>query len=291
MMGSMLWIFFALITAFSEATKDLFSKRALKNVDPYVTSWSLSFFSFLFLTPSLLIFEKPIIGGLFWQAILIQGVMLALTTLIYMSAIRYSPLSVSLPMLAFTPAFMLITSPLILGEQPSFLGISGILLIVIGAYFLNVQRFREGPLTPFKALTEERGPLMMLFVAFIWSVTANIDKIGVINSSPLFYSTIVMGAISIGLTIMMLFKSKDYPRQIKNNFWGLLPIGFFFALGIASQMTAIELTLAPFVISVKRTSILVGSIYGFVFFHETNVKERVLSTLLMLLGLFIIAWT
>jgi uncharacterized membrane protein len=34
MMGSMLWIFFALITAFSEATKDLFSKRALKNVDP-----------------------------------------------------------------------------------------------------------------------------------------------------------------------------------------------------------------------------------------------------------------
>ncbi|HDY74651.1 MAG TPA: EamA family transporter, partial [Euryarchaeota archaeon] len=45
----MIWLVFALITAFSEGTKDLFSKRAMRNVDPVVTAWSLSAFSFLFL--------------------------------------------------------------------------------------------------------------------------------------------------------------------------------------------------------------------------------------------------
>lgn len=284
----MLWFVFALITAFSEATKDLFSKKVLKEVDAYVSAWSLSTFSFLFLLPLLFIVDIPVLGGFFWHVILLQTVMLTISIILYMKAIKTSPLSVTLPMLAFTPSFMLITSPLILGESPGFFGIMGIILIVLGAYALNVQRVGEGFLTPFKALFEERGPILMMVVAFIWSIAANVDKIGVLNSSPLFYVVIVEGAISVGLFITMHFKSENYQKQIKNNLKGLLPIGFFFAIGIASQMIALKLTLATFVISVKRTSILIGSIYGFIFFKETHIKERLLGALIMILGILLI---
>jgi drug/metabolite transporter (DMT)-like permease len=184
---------------------------------------------------------------------------------------------------------MLITSPLILRESPGMTGKVGILLIVLGAYLLNVQKEGEGFLNPFKALFEERGPVLMMVVAFIWSITANVDKIGVLNSSPTFYSITVMGGVTIGLSIVMHFKSEGYPSQIKDNWRALLPIGFFLAVGITSQMTAIKLTLAPFVISIKRTSIFFGSIYGFIFFKESKVKERLTGAFIMVLGVLLIS--
>jgi drug/metabolite transporter (DMT)-like permease len=284
----MMWLVFALVTAFSEGTKDLFSKRAMRRVDPVVSAWSLSAFSFLFLSPLLIIIEIPEIGPQFWKAIFIQGVMLTITQILYMKAIKASPLSITLPMLSFTPAFMLFTSPLILAENPGLFGKVGVLLIALGAYILNVQNIKEGVLKPIKALFNEAGPILMLVVAFVWSITANVDKIGVLNSSPLFYSVVVMGAVTIGISPVMHLKSKNYQSQIKDNLRSLLPIGFFLALGIASQMTAIEMTLASYVISIKRTSILIGSIYGFLFFSEKDIKARLTGALVMVLGVFLI---
>ena len=285
----MIWLVFALITAFSEGTKDLFSKRAMRNVDPVVTAWSLSAFSFLFLLPLLFFIEKPVLGPWFWYAILIQCIMLSITQVIYMHAIKVSPLSITLPMLSFTPAFMLVTSPLILGESPGLAGKLGVLLIAVGAYVLNVQKIGEGLFKPLGALFSEQGARLMLVVAFIWSITANVDKIGVVNSSPLFYATIVMAAVALGLTPVMHFRSEDYRKQISGNLRGLLPIGFFMALGVASQMTAISLTLTAYVISIKRTSILIGSVYGFIFFSEKNVRARLTGALIMVCGVILIS--
>jgi uncharacterized membrane protein len=53
-------------------------------------------------------------------------------------------------------------------------------------------------------------------------------------------------------------------------------------------MTAIEMTLASYVISIKRTSILIGSIYGFLFFSEKDIKARLTGALVMVLGVFLI---
>ncbi len=286
----MLWLVFALITAFSEATKDFFSKRAMKNIDPYVSAWSLAFFSFIFLLPIVFVTGVPVIGPVFWRVVLFQALMLTITEILYMKAIKTSQLSLTLPMLAFTPAFMLVTSPIILGELPDIFGAAGVLFIVLGAYSLKVKRLGEGFLTPLKALLEERGPILMLAVAFVWSITANVDKIGVLNSSPLFYAWVLLGSTAGILSVVMHLFSKDYAAQIKSNWRALLPIGFFLALGMASQMTAITMTLAAFVISIKRTSIFFGSLYGFIFFRETGVKERLFGVLLMVVGVFLITW-
>ena len=96
----------------------------------------------------------------------------------YMKAIKASDLSITVPMLTFSPLFLLITSPLTLGEFPNLFGLFGILFIVAGSYMLNIKQRKEGWLVPFKALLSQNGPKFMLIVAFLWSISANFDKIG-----------------------------------------------------------------------------------------------------------------
>jgi len=208
----MFWLLFAWLTAFFESLTDVASKKGLQleDVDEYIVSFSIRFFAFLFLIPVLILMilfiitygngELPTIGSQFWTALLIGGSLNVVTTVLYMKALKYSDLSISVPMLTFTPLFLLVTSPLILGEFPSSLGLVGIFLIVSGSYLLNIKEYKEGYLAPFKALLRERGPKLMLLVAFIWSITSNYDKIGALNSSPLIWIL----AINLFIAICMI---------------------------------------------------------------------------------------
>ena len=191
----MLWFIFAFLTALFEATKDVLSKKSLKDIDEYVVAWSLPCFALPFLLPILLFTAIPPLGERFWLALVTGGTLYAFTLVLYMKALKSSDLSITVPMLTFTPLFLLITSPLMVGEFPGIFGLIGIFLIVTGSYLLNInhskksrsQGYRNRYFAPFKALLKEKGPRLMLVVAFIWSMTANIDKIGLQNSSPLFW--------------------------------------------------------------------------------------------------------
>ncbi len=279
------WIIFAVLTAFFESAKDVFSKKGLEDIDEYVVAWALRFFALPFLLP-LLFFIDVHIGEKFWFALLIGGSMNIFTTILYMKAIKYSDLSITVPMVAFTPMFLLITSPLIVGEFPSFMGLIGILLIVTGSYVLNIKEMNRGYVLPIKALLKEKGPKLMLFVAFLWSITSNIDKIGVLNSSPIFWVISVNVFVAMLLFPVMLLRSKNI--QISKNLKALMPIGLCSALTLIFQMTAISLTLVVYVISIKRTSTLLSVLWGFLIFNEKGIKERMLGTGIMMLGVIFI---
>jgi drug/metabolite transporter (DMT)-like permease len=60
----------------------------------------------------------------------------------YMVAIRDSALSLTLPYLAFTPVFTVLSAWLLLGEQVTAQGLAGIALVVLGAYGLNIKHAR-----------------------------------------------------------------------------------------------------------------------------------------------------
>ena len=55
---------------------------------------------------------------------------------LYMKAIRRSPLSLTLPYLAFTPVFNTVTGYVLLGETVTLQGFSGIALVVSGAQLI-----------------------------------------------------------------------------------------------------------------------------------------------------------
>lgn len=285
----MFWPILALLTAFFESLKDIFSKAGLKNnVDEYVTSWALRFFSLFLLLPLLLFIKIPYLNNNFWIALLVGGSLNVIAIILYMKAIKHSDLSLTIPMVAFTPLFLLITSPIIVHEFPNIFGLTGIFLIVFGSYILNLKERHRGHFAPFKALVRENGPRLMLIVAFIWSITATIDKIGVKNSSPIFW--IIANSIfwAIALFPIMLLKSRKTIKNIPANLKTLIPLGIFTGLGGIAQMIAINLTLVAYVISIKRTSIIISVLSGYFLFKEKNIKEKLIGAMIMVIGVILI---
>ncbi len=281
----MLWLLFALLTALFESLKDIFSKKSLKGTDEFVVAWALPCFALPFLIPALIVTGVPHLGSRFWLALLSGTSLYAVTLILYMRAIKISDLSITVPMLTFTPLFMLLTSPLLVCEFPDWTGIIGILLIVTGSYLLNIgEKGVHGYFAPFKALVRDDGARLMLLVAFIWSITANIDKIGLQNSSPLFWVIAVDTVTAILLLPLGILKRE----AIYTNIRGLLSIGLFGGLTAIAQMTAISLTLVAYVIAVKRTSAIIGVLSGHLVFNERGLRERLSGAIVMVAGVLFI---
>ncbi len=285
-----MWLPLILATAFFVSLQDVFGKKVVGRIDPYVAAWACIFFSLPLLLTGLLVSGIPTLGPSFCKALILSTVILTFATVFYFQAIKHSDLSIAVPMLALTPLFLLITSPAILGEFPSTLGLFGVLLIVAGSYILHLKQRHKGFWSPFKSLVKEKGSRYMLAVALLFSVSANIDKVGVIHSSPLMWMFALNCMVSIGLGGIMLKRSTNIAQQIKGAWPLLIALGMCNGLAAIFQMTAIKITLVPYLIAVKRTSVIMTSLFGIFLFKEKGLRERLIGVVLMVLGVFMISF-
>jgi len=285
----MLWVPLAFFTALFESLKDVAGKKSLFTHDVYIVAFALRLFALPFLVPILFFIEIPPLNTVFFAAVFVGAILNVFITVLYMKAISHSDLSITVPMVTFTPLFMLFTSPLILGEFPNQWGVAGVVLIFVGAYLMHIKTSGRGLLSPFKALLSEKGPRYMLLVAFLWSITANIDKICINNSSPMFYVVFMSFVLAVFMVPLVLKMSPQHLGSLKN-FKSLAPVGVFTAATLIFQMWAVSLTLVAYVIAIKRASALLSVFWGAVFFKEKNIKSRVVGTLIMLLGVLLIAF-
>ncbi|AOW99463.1 hypothetical protein BJP34_08340 [Moorena producens PAL-8-15-08-1] len=285
----MLWLIFASLTALFASGKDLTSKQGLKNVDGYIISWAVLFFSLPVLLPLLFVIKIPELGRNFALALMIGGSLNVVGMSLYIQALSRSDLSITVPFMTFTPLFLLVTSPIIVGEYPTPLDMVGILMIVVGSYSLNLKEKRNGYLAPFKGLLKQQSPKLMLTAAIIFSISSNVDKVGVQNSSPIFWAIAMHSFVSTGMGVIMLCKSRSKLNQIPKNLLSLVPIGFFQAGVILCQMTALEMTFVSHVIAVKRMSALISVILGCLIFKEPGIQERATGAAIMVLGVVLIS--
>lgn len=284
----MTWFLYAILTAFFDSLKVVFGKHSLNKLDIYLAGWAWRFFAIVILGPVLLFLPLPDFQPGFWWAVLISGSINLIVTPMYMRAIQTSDLSLVMPLITFTPLFLLITSPLILGEFPSLMGLGGMVLIVLGAYTLNLNRIKEGFWQPILALGKEKGPRLMLLVAFLWSISSNVDKIGMEASSPVHYAGGLIAFLVIGLTPVVLWRSPTPVTKTKKHFLPLALLGICSGLVLVFQMLAMELTLVAYVISIKRASVGLSVIWGYLIFGEKHLKNRLPAVLLMLAGVVLI---
>lgn len=284
----MLGFLIALLSGLFKALKAVFSKTGLGKMDEYILAWTLRFFAALMLLPLLFFFDIPKLGEHFWITLIIDGILMSINTIIYLKAIKSSDISLTMPMISFTPLFLLVTSPIMIGEFPSLFGLIGVLLIVAGSYALNINQRHHGYLEPFKILTRDRGVMLMLLVAFIWSIIPNFDKIGINNSSPIFWSFAIEAMTALILFPLALYKSARNFRIIPKKMKHLLPVSFASAAEVLTSVLAINLVLVVYAISIKRLSILMAVIFGYLFFKEKNIKERLTGAIIMVIGVLFI---
>ncbi|MBF0153167.1 MAG: EamA family transporter [Magnetococcales bacterium] len=285
----MSWLFLAALTAVAEAGKDILGRQTRGRIDPWLTVWGMYLFSLPSLLPLLLLpGAVPTVQGSFWPTVVGSALLNTVAMFLYIHAIRRSDLSLTTPMLAFSPLFLLLTSPLMIDEYPSTLGVVGIVLIVAGSYVLNLRSRAAGPWAPFQAMLRTPGPRLMLMVAILWSIGANLDKMAIRTASPLFYSVVVYTLMALFTAPVALFFARARLGDIPGEYKILLLLGTLNSFSILCQMTATLDVLVPYVIAVKRTSIVLGVLWGGIMLREPGMAERLTGAAIMLAGVVLV---
>lgn len=301
-----MWLLFASLTALFEACKDATGKQSLKTLDEYSVLFGFMAVGVVLLCPVLwLSGGVPVLKPGFWWALLIGGGLNILAFTLYVRALKLADLSLTVPLVTLTPLFLLVTSPLIVQEWPTRADGVGVVLLVVGSYVLNLKagggtggrravptlrndRGVGGIWKPLVAMAGNPGSRLMLCVAFIWSITSNFDKIGVLNSSPLFWAFSLFCAIAAGMLPFVLQQGRGFAPLIVQ--WRLLTVmGGFNAIAITFQMLALTMAPVAQVIAVKRMSALLSVLFGHFFFKEKGLRERLFGAAIMVTGVVVMA--
>lgn len=282
-----MWVIFAVLNPIVDAARNVFSKKASLNVDSLVVSWVNNLIPLFFFSPVLFFIELKF-NNQFITSLIVSGMINTAAAILYHRAISKGDISVVVPMLSFTPLFLLIMSPIIVGEFPTFKGLIGILLIVFGSYTLNLDFRKEGFLFPLRSLLKNKATRYMLIVAFIWSISANFDKKGIESSSILQYIFFINLFVTIGTTIFSLKKGKLLFASTRRERKNLFLVGILTSLGYLFHMIALSMTLVAYVIALKRTAGMITVLLGYFFLKEKNIKERLLGSSIMFLGVLFI---
>ena len=283
----MLWFLYSLLSGFFFATSDVIAKK-VKLADEYIIAWSRLFFTIPLIAIMLFFVTTPKLDTIFWITMLFLLPLEIIAILLYIKAIRTSPLSLTLPFLSLTPVFLILTSYILLQEFPTAYGIIGIFLVAMGAYTINLKKINGGFFGPFKAVFREKGSLLMVIVAFIFSITANLGKIAILHSNTLFYVVFSTLILIVILTLLFFRRLKKKLNLIKSNIKLLSMTGIFYGFMLLFHVLAITLVIVPYMISIKRTSSLFGVLYGHFWFNEKNFWQRISGTVIMLIGAAVI---
>ncbi|GEM_PF-865720 len=286
------WITLSILTGTFFGIQSILLKILSKYFEQTTILKYLFLIAGIFLLPFSLQASLPVNTKAFLFAFGISLVLNIFAYSLLLTAVAKYPISIVMPFVGLTPLFLTLTSYLILGETITRIKFIGILLIVLGAFVLQLPARPKGEKSLRRLLISgEKGIGYMILVAFIWSITASVEKIAVKSSSPEFYGA----AIHLSLGIVFLFIGITKQNQIKQQVdsaarkafkikWILILLGVVSAALALCQLTAIKIAFVTYVITFKRAGVLISTLYGFFFLKEKNYFKALSGTILILLG-------
>jgi drug/metabolite transporter (DMT)-like permease len=145
----------------------------------------------------------------------------------------------------------------------------------------------------------------MLIVSFLYAIGINFDKIIVVNSDPFFGASITLLILGLSFSVMSqcetvkplfgplmppvpdsspLHDETGLSYPFKNSLIQWIVIGILLSVSAASINTAYTVQIVPYVIAIKRMSIIIIVLYGAFVFGEKEVAKRLFGAVLMVAG-------
>lgn len=211
---------------------------------------------------------------------------------LFLRSVQISPLSLSIPYLAFTPIFSAIPAYLFYDEIPTLWGAAGIGTVCLGAFFLNPGNREHGWTAPLWALWSERGSLYMLIVAALWSITPVLDKGASASTSAMWHTLI----LSFGAAVVYFAARGVHDGDLstiageiaEDPIWIILS-GLFSVTAMVLQLASYEYIDVAYVETVKRAVGVLGSIVaGWILFDESDIVRRLLAAAVMTVGVVLV---
>lgn len=283
----MTWFWLALGSAFCLASADYLTKRHFSDLPVgqmvlvRLTGLVPACLAVLILTPI-----PPLEAPFYWAAGLALPAEVA-ALFLYLRAIQISPLSLTMPFTAFTPLFVMGSGWLFLDEVPSAAGMGGVLLVVAGAYALNLHQVRRGWAAPLLAVTREKGSLLALAVSALYGYTITLGKVALAASSPWFMASsypLGLAAVIIGVLAARGSLGWDWLRRPVAG----LGVGLCMSAMLVCHFWSLSLAPAAYMVAVKRLSIIMAVAYGGVFLKEARLAQHLMASGIMVAGAVLI---
>jgi len=201
-------------------------------------------------------------------------------------AYRGGDLSVVYPLSQTSMIYVPVWGITLLHEQLTMTGISGILLVILGTFSVQMQRFSLLELLrPFRNLRSQ-SVQAALSAGFIYSIGSIAEKTGVRSYSPLYFTYFMVLAMLVLMTVN-LTRSKYRPfisQELREHWRLVLWSGPVIMASFLTFRYGLNLSPVSYAVPVRQVSILVGVVIGILFLGESYGRIRIVSALLILAG-------
>lgn len=223
----------------------------------------------------------------FWIYAIIAGFLCSVGNACLVKALQLGELSVLGPINSYKCIVGMFVAIIVLHEIPSFVGVLGMVLIIWGSWFVFDTQ-QEG----FSLELLKRKDIILRFTAlFLMGIEAVFLKKVILLSSPVisFMLWCWAGAFFAFWLIIcfrkkfVLIKKSDIPKYVI----------------VCSMLATMQLTTnfvfkhieVGYALALFQLSTLVNLWFGYKFFHETDMKKKLIGTLIMVVGSVIVILT
>lgn len=291
------WFFLALGSAVTNSIYQAFSNYV-------VALGKFSKFAIIFYATgigSLLLFAVSFMRGIpdiqsgFWGAVLATSTINFIAFPLILKGYEVGEFSSVYSMILLTPVFLLGTSFLMLGERPSAWGIIGVVVTVFGLSFMS---WRQKKTAAISELDEhgsiQGGNLLGIFVAFLWAISVNFDKLSARYSDAFFAAAVSSAILSILNAAFLLFREQGkvslLPNMKLRNFAVPLILGGLFGGGMLLHNSALLHGFAAYTIAIKRIGTVFGVLWGWLFFQEKDISQKLVGASIAVAGVLLIVF-
>jgi len=210
--------------------------------------------------------------------------------ILFLAAVRASPLSLTIPFLALTPVFATLVGYVLIGEQPGLLQLLGVAAVVIGALLLaSFSEDGDGPRL-LRLFASERGAWMMTGVALCWGVSLVLDKQALIHAALPNHALVQLSGLVFTSFAYLLIRGRV--RELAITRKQLAPLAFATvagALAFGLQLAAVQVVLVSQLETIKRAVGLISAIVlGRWVFDEPFTPVKIIAMLVMVAGVVLL---
>ncbi len=286
-----MWFWYAIGSAFVSAISIILNKKALKNINASLVSWSLFAFSIPILAYPALKDGWPKLNAIFWIAITASVVSFAYAKTLTLKSLKGSLMSEIVPLAFFMVLFNYLFGLIFLSESLRLIPIIGLIFIIAGGYFLKVEEAKEDILKPFKLLLTNKGSRAYLLAMIIMPLTSIFDKYGLKNIQPVNQSFLLLLENFITTVLIGFYMTKNDHNWVKNlkvNFKTLFINGLVYAGVALLFLYGITTGAVALVSGVKKLEVFFVLIFGWLLFGDKPKRGVWIGSLIMLVGVTLI---
>ena len=283
---------FAFLAAILTAAASVIEKRTLMREHALEFSSVLAMFNMILAIPFFFLIDYSKIAIFPLVCTFFVSMCGAVAFLLVSKSVRHMELSSASPLLVLSPGVTAVLAFLVLGEALSLFQIGGLILLMFGAYVLQLKN-HHGLLEPLKVFRRSKYIHYIFIALVLYGVCSVMDRyiLGYIGFQIEAYMAFVHVFLAANL-FLMLYLFHDGVRGIihgvKSAGWWIFVVALLTVSYRYFQFEAVKIASAGLVIAIKRSSVLFCVLLGGELFHERNIGRKLLAAGIMLAGLLMV---